>query len=163
MTKFSCSRCGKCCMSLGRHIQVIRTTSPRSFLISVRVTRETLPVQIVPSLVPLYSQKDPPAWEAGWCPFLRREADGLFACTIYPFRPRICREFRCMTMRILDRSGREAGRVKGRASLVSGDPRLVQLWNDAVAPLAGLPEKEFASRCRGILASHGFDVEIFDE
>jgi Fe-S-cluster containining protein len=150
-------------MSLGRHIGITRTTSPRSFLISVRVTRETLPVQLVPSFVPLHSQKSPPAWEEGWCPFLRREAGGLFTCTIHPFRPRICREFRCMTMRILDRSGHEAGRVKGRSSLVSDDPRLVRLWDDAIAPLAGLPGKEFASRCREILASSGFEVEIFDE
>lgn len=163
MTAFPCSRCGKCCMSLGRHIRVIKTTSPRSFLISVSVTRETLPVQLVPSLVSLYSQKEPPAWETGWCPFLRREAGGLFSCTIYPFRPRICRGFRCMTMRILDRSGHEAGRVKGRSSLVSDDPRLVELWDDAVAPLAGLPQKEFVSRCREILASHGFEVDMFDE
>jgi len=150
-------------MSLGRHIQVIRTTSPRSFLISVRVTRETLPVQVVPSLVALFSRTDPPAWERGWCPFLRRQDDGIFSCTIYPFRPRICHEFRCMTMRIRDGTGQEVGRVKGRSSLESSDPRLVQLWNDAVAPLAGLPGDEFASRCRGILASHGFDLEIFDK
>ena len=163
MTEFRCSRCGKCCMSLGRHIQVVRSTPPRSFVIRVLVTRETLPVQVVPSLSSLFSRKDPPAWEPGWCPFLRKEGENLYTCTIHPFRPRICREFRCMTMRILDSSGREAGRVKGRSSLVSEDNGLAQIWNDAVAPLACLPPGEFSRRCREILESHGYGVEIFDE
>jgi len=68
-----------------------------------------------------------------------------------------------MTMRILDSSGREAGRVKGRSSLVSEDNGLAQIWNDAVAPLACLPPGEFSRRCREILESHGYGVEIFDE
>jgi Fe-S-cluster containining protein len=150
-------------MSLGRHIRVVRSTPPRSFVIRVQVTGETLPVQVVPSLSPLFSRKDPPAWEPGWCPFLRKEGENLYTCTIHPFRPRICREFRCMTMRILDSSGREVGRVKGRSSLVSGDAGLAQLWNDAVAPLACLPQGEFYRRCREILESRGYRVEIFDE
>jgi len=100
-------------MSLGRHIRVVKSTSPISFVIRVQVTGETLPVQVIPSLIPLFSRKDPPVWKMGWCTFLRKEGDNLYTCTIYPFRPRICREFRCMTMRILVLSGQEVGRVKG--------------------------------------------------
>jgi len=149
-------------MSLGRHIRVTRSLSPHSFIISEGVTRETLRVQVVPSLVPLFSKKDPPAFEPGWCPFLRRERAELFTCTIHPSRPRICRNFRCMTMRILDSSGNAIGRVKGRSSLVSDDPALVHLWNGSIAPLASLPDGEFFPRCREILVSRGYSVEIYD-
>jgi len=86
VTKFTCSRCGKCCMSLGRHIRVVKSTSPISFVIRVQVTGETLPVQVIPSLIPLFSRKDPPVWKMGWCTFLRKEGDNLYTCTIYPFR-----------------------------------------------------------------------------
>jgi len=122
VTEFTCSRCGKCCMSLGRHIRVVRSTPPRSFVIRVQVTGETLPVQVVPSLSPLFSRKDPPAWEPGWCPFLRKEGENLYTCTIHPFRPRICREFRCMTMCILDSSGRRWGGSRGGHRSFPGTP-----------------------------------------
>ncbi|MEM2124752.1 MAG: YkgJ family cysteine cluster protein [Methanolinea sp.] len=161
MTAFPCTRCGKCCVSLGRHIEVVRCTSPRSCVARVKVTGEILHVQVVPSLVPLFSRREPPSWEEGWCPFLRRE-DDRFTCTIYPFRPRICREFKCVTMRILGPAGREAGRVKGKASLVSDDPVLRSLWSVEIAPLSNLPEREFAARCRGILEPRGYTLELFE-
>lgn len=162
MTEFTCTRCGKCCISLGRHMRITRSSSQFSHTLSVKVTGETRPVQVNPELRDLFLLKGAPAYEEGWCPFLRRTAEGMFVCTVYFSRPAICRSFRCCTMRILDREGRERGRVKGRHSLSTDDALLEKVWTVEIAPHSTIPDDEFFPLCQSILATRGYVCEIFD-
>lgn len=162
MTEFTCTRCGKCCISLGSHIQIIKSTSPFSHTFRVNVSKETRPVLVEPGYRDLFLARSAPSYENGWCPFLRKGADGVCVCTIYSSRPGICRSFRCCTMRILDDEGREIGKVKGRRSLSTTDPRLERIWNEDIIPFSTLPDSEFFSRCGSVLTAHGFTCELYD-
>lgn len=162
MTGFTCTHCGKCCISLGSHIRLGKSASQFSHTIHVTVSKETRQVQIDPDLRDIFLQTTAPSYENGWCPFLRRTADGMYVCTIYASRPGVCRSFRCCTMRILDPEGREIGKVKGRRSLSTTDPRLTQVWSEEIIPFTTLPDGEFFSRCGSVLKTHGFGCEIYD-
>jgi Fe-S-cluster containining protein len=133
-------------MSLGRHIRIERSISSVQHYCRVAVTGELLPVAVQPQHRELFSsgERDPT-----WCPFLRKEGEGLFTCTIHGTRPLLCREFRCRTMLIYDRHGREAGYVKGRRSLVTEDPVLASAWREIPADMAEGPLGD-------ILRKHGY-------
>jgi Fe-S-cluster containining protein len=157
MSEFLCNRCGKCCISLGRHIRLERTLSPFSHVVSVPVTREIHPVQVSPESRDLFLSRSAPFYEQEWCPFLRRSERGVFTCTIYSSRPGICRSFRCCTLRITGSGGKEAGRVKGRRDLETEDPGLRKIWEEEIRPLSSLPDDEFFARCRQVLRKHGYE------
>ncbi|MDD1716251.1 MAG: YkgJ family cysteine cluster protein [Methanolinea sp.] len=162
MAAFTCTRCGKCCISLGRHIRLERSHSPASHSCRVQITGELLPVQVHPEFRRLFLSKDPSSFEPSWCPFLRRFEDGTFVCTIYSSRPGICRTFRCCTMRIIHKGGSEAGRVKGRRDLQTEDPDLREIWNRDILPLGGLPDREFKEKAIQTLDQHGYRLEIME-
>jgi len=149
VAQFVCTRCGKCCMSLGRHIRIERSISSVQHYCRVTVTGELLPVAVHPHHRDLFSfgEKDP-----SWCPFLRKEDEGLFTCTIHETRPRLCREFRCRTLLIYDREGREAGYVKGRRSLSTEDPVLESAWQE-------IPGDSDDGVMRETLRKHGYRSE----
>lgn len=136
-------------MSLGRHIRIERSISSAHHYCRVAVTGELLPVAVQPQHREIFSsgERDP-----SWCPFLRKDDAGLFTCTIHETRPRLCREFRCRTMLIYDRAGREAGYVKGRRSLVTNDPELESAWQKVPAGKDDAAIKE-------TLGKHGYRVE----
>jgi Fe-S-cluster containining protein len=127
MAEFVCNRCGKCCISLGRHISIERSLSPIQHYCRIGITGEIVPVTIAPEHREIHAngKRDP-----GWCPFLRRTSSDTFTCTIHGSRPAICRDFRCRTLVIYDREGNEAGYVSGKSSLNSSDPLLLDLWKD---------------------------------
>ncbi|HNQ26247.1 MAG TPA: YkgJ family cysteine cluster protein [Methanoregulaceae archaeon] len=152
MALFTCTRCGKCCISFGRHIRIERSLSPVQYYCRVAVNGELLPVSIQPELRELFSSGDQ---DPAWCPFLRKDAAGLFTCTIYQTRPRICRDFKCRTMIIYDQSGREAGYVKGRRTLVSGDGCLETVWHE-------IPSGADDSSLKEILRKHRYRAESLD-
>ncbi|MCU0631958.1 MAG: YkgJ family cysteine cluster protein [Methanolinea sp.] len=162
MAEFPCTRCGKCCISLGRHMVLVKSVSQFSHTLQVRVSGETLPVQVSPRDRDLFLSRTPPAYEPGWCPFLRREETGAFVCTIHSSRPRICRTFQCCTMRIFDQEGSEVGMVKGRRSLSTEDPRVRRIWDDEIVPFSTLSEDRFLNHCRSVLAVNGYGCEIYD-
>jgi Fe-S-cluster containining protein len=139
-------------MSLGRHIRIERSISSAQHYCRVAVTNELLPVAVQPHHRDLFSsgEKDP-----SWCPFLRKEEEGLFTCTIYATRPRLCREFRCRTMTIYDFEGREAGYVKGRRSLVTEDPVLESAWRE-------IPGDANDAVLKEILRKHGYWAETLE-
>jgi len=136
-------------MSLGRHIRIERSISSAHHYCRVAVTGELVPVSVLSKFRDLFSsgERDP-----SWCPFLRKDDAGLFTCTIHETRPRLCREFRCRTMLIYDRDGREAGCVKGRRSLVTDDPELESVWQKVPAGGDDAAIKE-------TLREHGYRVE----
>ena len=151
MALFVCTRCGKCCMSLGRHIRIERSLSPVQHYIRDAISGELMLVSIPPDKRARFSGE---ALEGG-CPFLRKDGDGTFTCTIYDARPRTCREFRCRTMVIRGPDGQEAGCVKGRRTLITTDPVLGSLWKE-VPPDAG------DAVIRRILGRHGYQPEPLD-
>jgi Fe-S-cluster containining protein len=162
MATFTCTRCGKCCISLGRHIRLERSLSPTSHSCRVQVTGELLPVQVHPEYRALYLSRAPPSFDSSWCPFLRRSEGGAFVCTIYSSRPGICRTFRCCTMRVIDGGGIEAGKVKGRRDLQTDDPRLREIWSREILPLGGLPDAEFREKAVHKLGEHGYRLMIME-
>ncbi len=58
-----------------------------------------------------------------------------YTCTIYPTRPRQCRDFRCYHMIIRTAGGEICGRVKGRSDLITADEKLAKLWKEEVEPI----------------------------
>jgi Fe-S-cluster containining protein len=156
MAEFVCTRCGKCCISLGRHIRIERSISPIQHYCRIGITGEIIPVTVAPEHRELYASGEK---DTGWCPFLRKTPDGTFTCTIHDARPRICREFRCRTMAIYTSDGREAGTVTGRASLSTDDSMLEELWNELAR--TGKPDDPaFFDRIRRELARHGYRAEL---
>jgi Fe-S-cluster containining protein len=149
MAEFVCTRCGKCCISLGRHIRIERSLSPIQHYCRMGISGDIVPVTITPEHRELYctGERDP-----GWCPFLRKTMPGIFTCTIYDSRPGICREFRCRSMIILDRDGREAGHVTGRSSLSTSDACLEELWKG----LKGSSPEQIIRE----LSRHGYRAEL---
>jgi Fe-S-cluster containining protein len=151
MAEFVCTRCGKCCISLGRHIRIERSLSPIQHYCRIAITGEIVPVAIAPEHREIHAAGES---EAGWCPFLRRTPDKTFICTIYGSRPAICREFQCRTMVIYDRQGKEAGYVSGKSCLTTSDPLLLRLWNDLLRSGQSSPEQVMQH-----LACHGYRAE----
>jgi len=148
MALFTCTRCGKCCMSLGRHIRIERSISPVQHYVRDAISGEVTLVSIHPHNRARFSEEAP----EGGCPFLRMDGDATFTCTIYGMRPRTCREFRCRTMVIRGPDGQEAGYVKGRRTLVTTDPVLEALWQE-IPPDAG------DAVIAGVLGRHGYHAE----
>lgn len=155
MAQFICTRCGKCCMSLGRHIRIERSLSPVQHYVRNAVTGDLILVAIHPDQRARYSGGE---YDPAWCPFLRKDPEGVFICTIYETRPQICQDFRCRTMVIYDGEGREVGHFSGKTSLSTADPALAVLWQD----LAGMTTKDDSSwieTIRSDLRSHGYTIE----
>jgi Fe-S-cluster containining protein len=155
MAEFACTRCGKCCISLGRHLTKERSISAIQHYCRIGITGEIVPVTISPEYREIYAEG-----ERGelWCPFLRKNPDETFTCTIYETRPRICREFRCETMVILHREGRKAGAVSGKKTLSTDDPELKRLWIELTETRTIDEPAEF-QRIRHELARHGYRIE----
>lgn len=155
MARFTCTRCGKCCISLGRHIRIERSLSAVQHYVRNAVSGDLVPVTVHPDHRVLYSGGE---GDAAWCPFLRKDPEGVFVCTVYETRPQICREFRCRTMVITDREGNEAGHISGTASLSSTDPVLVALWNDLLEAGRGDTGSRMETLRSGLLR-HGYTLE----
>ena len=153
MAAFTCTRCGKCCASLGRHIHILRAVPGQGVYCRDEISGE------------IFFARPPAADEvdaddaSGRCPFLRDEEDGKFRCSIYPFRPRTCRGFRCAKAVIFGEEGREAGRVVGRRSLSSSDESLLAIWEGEVSSLVQEDDLQFIAALSRILAPHGYRVE----
>ncbi len=151
MAQFVCTRCGKCCMSLGRHIRIERSISSVQHYCRIAITGELLPVTVSPQHRDLFSSGER---DSRWCPFLRRDRN-LYTCTIHETLPRLCREFRCRTMQIYDRDGHVAGYVKGRRSLSSEDRNLALLWSE-------IPADSDDDDMKEILKRQGYRAELLE-
>lgn len=154
MGTFICTRCGKCCISLGRYIRIERSLSPVQHYVRNAISGEIILVTIHPDHRALFSEKP----EEGWCPFLRRDPGGLFVCTIHENRPAICRNFRCLTMVITSQDGTEVGQVVGRATITTKDTILKELWNNLKKQMPVSDPGWLEHMQRG-LRMHGYAVE----
>jgi len=136
MVRFECTRCGKCCISLGSCISIERRLSDRDFYCRNAITREIFPVHIQADAAGLPEDEpdlpDNPSRKR--CVFMREDRTGqTFSCAIYQNRPSVCRQFRCYRMLIFDPAGGLCGKVVGKNTLSCADPALEKLWRERIA------------------------------
>lgn len=148
---FICTDCGRCCVSLGRSITIERRVTGRHYDCREAVRRETFRAEVGDEhrgMVP----------SSAGCPFLVRPSPGQSICACHMTRPRLCREYRCASMRIFDRDGTERGHVGGRRSLLTDDPELRALWNAG----EGEEENAWRERIESTFSGAGYRVEWYD-
>jgi Fe-S-cluster containining protein len=161
MVAFECSRCGKCCTSFGDFIKIERQLTSRDFYCRYGITNELFLVHIEHD----FADSLPPGSTEGkpvkGCPFMRRDPAGKgMVCAVYATRPRICRDFRCYRMVILDRDGNECGRIMGRNDLKTPDTTLAQVWKEHIAPFLPSPnDTQWEKAVIDALAAHGYRGE----
>lgn len=148
---FRCTDCGRCCASLGRSISVERRVTGRHYDCREAVWREAFRAEVEEehrSAVP----------SPTGCPFLVHLSPGRSTCACHATRPRLCREYRCASMRAFDRDGAERGHVGGRRSLLSDDPALQSLWDAG----DGEDDTTWRKRIETALVDAGYRVEWYD-
>jgi uncharacterized protein len=159
--KFTCTRCGACCVSLGNTIRIERKAGPRDYYCRDRISGNLSLVHIEAPYVPFFRETSHDERDPGkGCTFLVRTPEGC-SCSVYQTRPLLCREFQCCRMRIYRPEGRAVGTVKGRRSLSTDDPGLRDLWNAEIAGLNIEHDGTWDLRVRDILEKAGFSVELY--
>ena len=160
MAKFACDHCGKCCRSFGAFIKIERKISDRDFYCRYGITNEIFSVHVSAEYADVFSLSLPTDVIPNACPFLRKDREGAgYACTIYPTRPRQCRDFRCYHMIILTARGEVCGRVKGRSDLKTSDENLAKLWKEEVEPIPREDQTAWMRAVIPLLAAHGYRGE----
>jgi uncharacterized protein len=159
--KFTCNRCGACCISLGRTIRIERKSGPRDYYCRDAISGNLALVHIDAPYAPVFKENSGGSEEGGRrCPFLVMMPEG-YACAVYQTRPLVCREFQCCRMRIFTQDGQIAGKVKGRRSLSTDNPDLRNTWDTKVAPLQVDNDGRWDVLVREILKKAGFIVELY--
>lgn len=158
MSEFNCSRCGKCCRSLGSHIKVERRVTQQDLYCRCMITGDLFSAHVRRDLLDRQRTRDHEL-HRGECPFLLSDGESGYICSIYETRPKICRSFVCYTMLIYD-GDREVGKVKGRRSLESTDLHLAALWEE-IRKLAHGNETAWRREALGMLERNGYRGEFF--
>jgi len=149
--------CGECCLSMGECIAIERQLGPFTFACESVSTG-------TPFMAVVDGDKRDLFLDGSWqwehpsaCPFLRPREEHVL-CTIHETSPAQCRFYRCVVMRIHDRSGAFIGRVTGTLALHSGDPVLREIWESA---LGAVPEwsEDLEGLLQRVLETHGYRVE----
>jgi uncharacterized protein len=148
---FRCTDCGRCCVSLGRSISIERRVTGRHYDCREAVRTEAFRAEVSEE----YRSAVP---SSAGCPFLVRLSPERSACACYDTRPRLCREYRCASMRVFDRDGAERGHVGGRRSLLTDDAALRALWY----PGDGEEDAAWRERIEADLVRAGYGVEWYD-
>ena len=169
MASFICDRCGKCCLSLGRHITIERQMSDRDYYCRCAIDNTTFPASVDPEFRDDVAG-DYESGESGHerpdskpCIFSRTGPDGKgTSCAIYATRPKVCREFRCHRMLIRNREGAICGKVIGKNTLRTEDPMLGGLWNARVTALPSGDPAAWTRNVSAILGEYGYCAEPAD-
>ncbi len=167
MAVFECDRCGKCCVSLGPHIQIERQLNDRDYYCRCKIDNTLFLGHVDPAyqddIAEEYAGEDGSGGdgEKKPCRFLRTgPAPGQTSCAIYASRPAVCREFRCYRMVILNRDGAVAGTVIGKNTLRTDDNDLKNAWERG--GVAAFPTGDMAAwrgQVEAVLAGHGYHIE----
>ncbi|MDO5846597.1 MAG: YkgJ family cysteine cluster protein [Methanocorpusculum sp.] len=155
---FECTQCGLCCLGIGEIVCMDNQLSRYGFVVKNEVVREMKQALITPEYRDIFEndhsvQKENPSA----CFFVRRRSDGKYVCTIHPYRLFICRDYHCCAARIFT-EGKEAGRVKGRVSLVTKDSVLADIWREGVQKHPD-PSHEYID---GLMKKHGYTIVFYD-
>jgi len=160
MTKFECDHCGQCCKSFGAFFKIERKISDRDFYCRYGITNELFPVHVSAENADLFTPSLPIEVIPNACPFLRKNRnEAEFTCTIYPTRPRVCRDFRCYHMIIHNPEGEVCGKVSGRFDLKTSDERLTKLWKENVGSIPRQDHAAWMQAVITILSAHGYRGE----
>jgi Fe-S-cluster containining protein len=166
MTDFVCDWCGKCCRSFGEFIRIERKLTERDYYCRYGINNDLVLVHVQPEYADevsraLLDQKPGDPTEKK-CAFLMKNPDGTgFACTVYPTRPPVCREFRCYRMLIHNGEGKLVGRVIGQNEIRTADESLATIWKQHISHLPhshkpNEPDPGWTTTVLAILCQHGY-------
>jgi Fe-S-cluster containining protein len=159
--KFTCTRCGACCISLGNTIRIERKAGPRDYYCRDAISGNMALVHIDAPYAPFFKEGSGESdGERKRCPFLVLMPEG-YACAVYQTRPLVCREFQCCRMRIFTSGGQITGKVKGRRSLTTDNPNLRDIWDTKIAGLQVDHDPRWDMLVKEILEKAGFIVELY--
>jgi Fe-S-cluster containining protein len=161
MAKFTCSRCGKCCQNFGPYLSIERELEGGQYYCRCSLTGEYFFARVTGTTGKEFAVKATRP-EQTPCPFLSRDEGGIFTCVIYPTRPRLCREYRCSSMDILNERGERQGKVIGRRSLISKDQELISFWQKEIQPLQEKNDTIWRERAKSILEGRGYQVVLYE-
>jgi uncharacterized protein len=144
---FYCDRCGKCCTGLGRSFIILGNPAPGQYRFRDRITGESRIVR-----AQAIRGRD------ALCPF---SADGSpSSCSIYPDRPRSCREFRCYDLAVIGPDGRIIARVRD-GQLKTSDQAISVLFESVQAPpgeSGDAAREAWLDRLRQVFQDSGYRV-----
>ncbi len=149
---FRCTDCGRCCASLGRSISIERRVTGRHYDCREAVRRESFRAEVSEEhrlVVP----------SSAGCPFLVWPSTEQSACACHESRPRLCREYRCASMRVFD-SRRDGARARGRTP-VPADGRSGRPGRCGTAG-EGEEDGAWRERIEAAYAGAGYRVEWYD-
>ena len=165
MQAVECTLCGKCCMHAGGElIELEKRLTSRDFLCRQKIVGGNFRARVEDRFLDAFKDTAESSRNPSWCPFLRGlpGEEGKYVCTVHGSRPLVCRSYTCCAMRIFAGDGREAGKVKGRRSLVTEDAILRRCWEESVAPLATDDDIAWGAEVAGILGRAGYRVETYE-
>jgi len=154
---FVCKQCGTCCMYMGDYIGIERQISQFEFECCSVSTGTPFVARVDDDKRAIFSDKTWSDQHPTACRFLRPEGD-LIRCTIHETSPAQCKYYRCVVMRVFDRTGTLLGTVTGNLSLHSEDRELRQCWEEAERKISHrAPDAE--ERFQKALEEKGYRVE----
>ena len=167
MAEFICDWCGKCCRSFGEFIRIERKLTERDYYCRYGINHDLVLVHVQPEYADevsraLLDQNQGSGAPEKKCIFLMKNPKGTgFACTIYPTRPPVCREFRCYRMLIHTREGQLVGRVIGQNEIRTADESLATIWKEHISHLPhshkpNKPDPGWTTKVLAILGQHGY-------
>ena len=127
---FVCKQCGTCCMYMGDYIEIERQISQFEFECCSVSTGTPFIARVDEDKRAIFLDRTWSDQHPTACRFLRPEGD-LIRCTIHETSPAQCKYYRCVVMRVFDRTGTLLGKVTGNLSLHSEDRDLRQCWEEA--------------------------------
>jgi len=156
---FRCRICGECCSHLGLVHAIREEHGNYEFSLMNRYTGDVTRVTVDPDKIHLLDNRSIFERVPEACPFLRDDpAHQRVCCIVHATRPDICREFQCWRLLILDRQGRQAGRVMGSRHLVSEDPVLSVIWEEQASQITEPDDTSWDLQVERVLAGAGYSV-----
>lgn len=117
-------------MYLGDYIVIEQQLEPFTFAAESVSTGTPFVAEIDEDKRHLFADHTFPDQHPAACRFLRPDGD-LLRCTIHRDSPAQCKFYRCVVMRVYDRSGKQLGYVTGTLALHSDNPELRAVWEEA--------------------------------
>jgi len=148
----------------GQLIEIEKRLTGRDFLCRQKIVGGTFRARVEDRFLDAFRDTAESSRHQSWCPFLRPlpGEEGKYVCTVHNSRPLVCRSYTCCAMRIFAVDGQEAGKVKGRRSLVTEDADLRRCWEESVAPITTDDDLAWRAEVAAVLGRAGYRVEAYE-